>query len=133
MLLLKKINLDASLQIIMGPFQTVLHRHLHMRLFQSNLFDMHQTSTPSALRRPHRTDLSWLSSYLTHRSYSVSVGHFKSEKVSISCGVPQGSTLGLLVFNLSPLPPLCIIDKHNIHIIPMPTTPKYTHLFLLPV
>lgn len=44
----------------------------------------------------------------------MSVGHFKSEKVSISCGVPQGSTLGLLVFNLSPLLPLCIINKHNI-------------------
>lgn len=114
MLLLKKTNLDASLLIIIRPFQTFLYQYLHVRLLQSNLLDMYQSSTPSALRRPQRTDLSWLSSYLTHRSYSVSVGHFKSEKVSISCGVPQGSTLGLLMFNLSTLPPVCIINKHNI-------------------
>lgn len=82
------------------------------RLLQSNLFDT--SLTPSALRRPQSTDLSRLSSYLTHGYYSVSVGHFKSEKVSILRGVPQGCTLGILAFNLSTLPPVCIINKHNI-------------------
>ncbi len=60
------------------------------------------------------TVLNWLSSYLTGRSFSVSFGDFKSDQVSISYGVPQGSILGPLLFSLYMLPLGSIIHQYNI-------------------
>jgi hypothetical protein len=44
--------------------------------------------------------LQWFSSYLRNRKQFVSIGNVVSDQKSITCGVPQGSVLGPLLFLL---------------------------------
>lgn len=43
--------------------------------------------------------LDWFSSYLSDRSFSVTVGPYMTECVALSCGVSQGSVLGPILFS----------------------------------
>ena len=42
----------------------------------------------------------WLKSYLTNREQFVTIGIIASEQKSVTCGLPQGSVLGPLLFLL---------------------------------
>uniref|UniRef100_A0A671UFZ1 Reverse transcriptase domain-containing protein n=1 Tax=Sparus aurata TaxID=8175 RepID=A0A671UFZ1_SPAAU len=58
--------------------------------------------------------LEWLRSYLTDRTFCVSIGDSVSSSAPLSCGVPQGSVLGPLLFSLYLLPLGYILRKHGI-------------------
>ncbi len=57
--------------------------------------------------------LDWFSSNLNDRSFSVAVVQFLSDTVPLSCGVPQGSVLGPMLFSLCMLPLGEIIRCYN--------------------
>ena len=61
------------------------------------------------------TALNLFRSYLADRSFSVMIGEASSSPVPLSCGVPQGSILGPLLFSIYMLPLGNIIRTHNIH------------------
>ena len=44
--------------------------------------------------------LQWFYSYLTKRVQFVQIGNVKSDVLTVKCGIPQGSTLGPLLFLL---------------------------------
>ena len=46
------------------------------------------------------TALRWFTSYLAHRQQIVTVNGHRSEAQPLNCGVPQGSVLGPILFNL---------------------------------
>ena len=57
----------------------------------------------------------WFSSYLQKRHQSVKIKDTLSDKVSLSCGAPQGSVLGPVLFTLYSTPLSAIISSFDIN------------------
>ena len=63
----------------------------------------------------HSTAFAWFKSYLYDRLQKVSVSNVQSDPVKLSCGVPQGSVLGPVLFTLYTTPLASIINRHNLN------------------
>jgi hypothetical protein len=59
--------------------------------------------------------LSWVASYLSHRQQSVCISGERSSSRNLSCGVPQGSVLGPLLFTMYIAPLAAILRQYGIH------------------
>ena len=60
------------------------------------------------------TALSWFTSYLTDRQQAIKIGNCFSDMLPTSCGVPQGSVLGPLLFTLYTTPLSSVIQGQNL-------------------
>ena len=60
----------------------------------------------------HGAALSWFASYLSNRSQQILIDSSLSMNFELSCGVPQGSCLGSLLFVLYASKIFQIFDKH---------------------
>ena len=58
--------------------------------------------------------LSWIESFIRHRSQTVSFGEELSAESNVVCGVPQGSVLGPILFLLYTADVITIANHHGI-------------------
>ena len=58
--------------------------------------------------------LNWFRSYLSERCFKVKVGDCFSSCAPLTCGVPQGSVVGPILFSLYLLPLGLIFKKHGV-------------------
>ena len=62
----------------------------------------------------HGCVFSWFSSYLMDRTLSVKVHEYSSSPTNLKYGVPQGSVLGPILFNLYTTPLSSLISSHSL-------------------
>ena len=60
------------------------------------------------------TALSWIQSYLTHRTQSVTINNISSDSSPLSFGVPQGSVLGPILFIMCTQPLHSLIHSFSL-------------------
>ena len=58
--------------------------------------------------------LKWFESYLSNRSFSVSIGTTKSESRQLTRGVPQGSVLGPILFSIYTIELSWILKRYDV-------------------
>ena len=88
-----------SLLDLSAAFDTIDHSMLLSRL--SNCFGCTGTA------------LEWFRSYLSKRTQSVSVGNCQSVSSALTCGVPQGSVLGPVLFTMYTQPLSSVISQYG--------------------
>ena len=89
--ILKSLNVAQLLLLdLTSAFDTILHKNIFVRLAEIGISN---------------NALAFIKSYLEDRHYSVVIDECKSELVSMTHGIPQGSVLGPLLFliYISPL------------------------------
>ena len=57
--------------------------------------------------------LSWFAAYLQHRQYTVLIAGEQSKSHKLTCGIPQGSVLGPLLFTIYMTPLSSLLKLHG--------------------
>ena len=106
----KGFSTEQAILEITGYLQSSIDNHLYTCGIFLNFSKAFDTVNHSILLRKlekygiRGLPLEWFHSYLSNRNQYAQIGNINSASLTIGCGIPQGSTLGPLLFLL------CISD-----------------------